>query len=245
MDNPNYFSVITATVRYDEELKPNEKLLYSEISALADKEGFCWANNEYFAKLYKVNKKTISVWINNLKNKCYLSVELIKDMNGLILQRKIYIGILGGIPKIMDRYPENYGGGIPKKMEYNNTSINTILFEPENQVANENTLSENKPKKDKKIFEQNSKQYKCAEYLANMICENIKGAPQKDEKTLQSWSYTFDLMFRVDKIDPYDLKNVLEFSQTDSFWYRNILSADKFRKQYLQLLARMQGAYKK
>ena len=41
MDNPNYFSVIPATVRYDEELKPNEKLLYSEKSAVADKEGFC------------------------------------------------------------------------------------------------------------------------------------------------------------------------------------------------------------
>lgn len=128
-----------------------------------------------------------------------------------------------------------------EKVKENITLYNNFLFEPKKQVQNDG-ISKGKSKK---IFESDSKQYKCAEYLAKMISENIVGAPPKDEHTLQSWAYTFDLMFRLDRIDPYDLKNVLEFSQTDSFWSRNILSADKFRKQYLQLLAKMQGVYKK
>ena len=46
-------------------------------------------------------------------------------------------------------------------------------------------------------------------------------------------------MVRLDKIDIDDVKDVLVFSQQDEFWQTNILSASKFRKQYLTLLAKM------
>lgn len=76
---PSFYAIIPADVRYDERLKPNAKLLYGEITALAQREGFCWASNDYFADLYKVSTETISRWISQLKNCGYIDVELFKS----------------------------------------------------------------------------------------------------------------------------------------------------------------------
>lgn len=91
-EKPSYFSILTADVRYDERLKANEKIMYSEITALSNKYGYCSASNTYFANLYKVHKDTISDWINNLKKYGYIKVVLErKDGTRQISKRKIYI----------------------------------------------------------------------------------------------------------------------------------------------------------
>ena len=51
-----YYAVITAPVRYDPELSSTAKLLYSEITSLCRKKGYCWANNSYFAELYEIGR---------------------------------------------------------------------------------------------------------------------------------------------------------------------------------------------
>lgn len=79
MERPSYYSILTANVRYDKELKANEKLLFSEITALSNRNGYCHANNNYFANLYNVSKTSISNWINHLKERGYLKVEMIKE----------------------------------------------------------------------------------------------------------------------------------------------------------------------
>ena len=45
-----YFAVIPATVLFNNELKPNEKLLYALITALSNKEGYCYASNKYLGE---------------------------------------------------------------------------------------------------------------------------------------------------------------------------------------------------
>lgn len=75
-ENPAYYAIIPSNVRYDEELSPNAKLLYGEISALCNQHGYCWASNEYFASLYKVSKISISKWVNQLKEKGYVFVKM-------------------------------------------------------------------------------------------------------------------------------------------------------------------------
>lgn len=81
MENPNYFAIIPADVRYDIKLKANAKLLYGEITALCGAQGFCWAQNDYFASLYSVESATVSRWISQLKNRGYIDVNVNK-ING-------------------------------------------------------------------------------------------------------------------------------------------------------------------
>ena len=83
---PNYFAVIPAEVRYCENLPANAKLLYGEITALSNKEGFCWATNNYFAKLYNKHPITISSWVAKLEKYDFIKCIL----NGPNI-RKIYI----------------------------------------------------------------------------------------------------------------------------------------------------------
>ena len=95
-DKPNYYAIIPAIVRYDNDLKPNEKLLYGEITALTNKTGACFATNSYFAQLYGVDKATVSKWIKNLKEKKYIKVVIqYKLKTREILNRAI---IVNGTP---------------------------------------------------------------------------------------------------------------------------------------------------
>ena len=76
-ENPSYYAVIPANVRYDTRLRANEKLLFGEITALTNVRGYCWASNKYFAELYNVTAQAVSKWISHLKECGYVNVEYI------------------------------------------------------------------------------------------------------------------------------------------------------------------------
>ena len=84
-----------------------------------------------------------------------------------------------------------------------------------------------------------SKPYKLAAWLDRKLGERCMYYKPKSEKQLQKWAKTFDLMHQQDGI-PWDpMRDVLAWSQEDCFWQDNIQSPDKFRKQFVQLEARM------
>lgn len=120
-ERPNYYAIIPAEVRYDDDLKANAKLLYGEITALTYKTGVCYASNNYFARLYKVDPSAISKWVKNLEDKEYIEVNYIKEKN-VIKQREIKIN---GIAKCQYVLPKD-GEGYCQKHKENNTSINNI-----------------------------------------------------------------------------------------------------------------------
>ena len=118
-EKPTYYANIPANVRYDDDLRANEKLLYGEITALSNKHGECTASNNYFAKLYKVQPSAISRWVSDLKNKQYIKVEYIK--NGKEIDKRIIR--IEGIHKC-DEVVTKEQEGYSQKSKGNNTSIN-------------------------------------------------------------------------------------------------------------------------
>ena len=89
-NKPGYYAVIPAHVRYEKSLSPSAKLLFGEISALCNKEGYCWASNNYFARLYEVDTSAVSKWIKSLAASGFIRLEYAADSRG-IQYRKIFI----------------------------------------------------------------------------------------------------------------------------------------------------------
>jgi len=116
MEKPNYYAVIPAEVRYDETLPPNAKLLYGEISALCNKEGYCWATNAYFAKLYKSTNVTVSRWFSALERAGYIQTDIEYDKKSMKVTKR-YTKLLS--------LNKNDKGGINKN-DKDNTVINTV-----------------------------------------------------------------------------------------------------------------------
>lgn len=109
-----YYAIIPAEVRYDEDLPPNAKLLYGEITSLCNEKGYCWASNQYFADLYKVSKITVSRWISTLNKKGYITIEtLYKEGTKEFIGRRLYITNTP-ISKNVNRYIQNDLEGVNK-----------------------------------------------------------------------------------------------------------------------------------
>lgn len=90
MEKPEYYGILPSKVRYDKRLKPMEKIMFSELTALVRKKGYCYASNMYFATLYGVNKSTVSAWISNLAKCGHITTKCImKDKR--VEERRIYI----------------------------------------------------------------------------------------------------------------------------------------------------------
>jgi hypothetical protein len=151
MENkPNYYANIPANVRYDKNLCPSAKLLYGEITALCNAEGYCWATNSYFMEIYEVTKRSVQLWLSQLEKKGYIRVVII-DQGHNSSSRRIYLNFTGeenytgGRKNVHEGHDENFTHPHEENYTHNTTSINTTI----------NTTSNNKKtnKKESNSFE--------------------------------------------------------------------------------------------
>jgi len=104
-------------------LKPNEKLLFAEITALTNMNGQCFATNKYFAELYDVSVETVSRWVSQLEKLGFIK-RTIKYKEG---------------SKQIDKRFITLATPIDEKVKGNSTSINSLSL-IENFYPNEVSL---------------------------------------------------------------------------------------------------------
>jgi hypothetical protein len=123
-----YYAIIPANVRYSN-VNEGAKLLYGEITALCNELGYCYASNAYFAKLYKLDRRTIRRWINQLIDQGFIRSEVSKRNT-----RKIYIddgkNSGGGRTKMSQGVGQKCPRGMDKNvLPYNkNITINNTVY---------------------------------------------------------------------------------------------------------------------
>jgi len=128
-ETKSYYAIIPANVRYDEELTANAKLLYGEITALCNEQGYCWATNEYFSQLYNVSKVSVSKWINQLADKGYIKSDInYKKGTKEILNRYLRI--------VNDPIKEKFNTPIKENFKDNITLLNNTSNNISLQIKN-------------------------------------------------------------------------------------------------------------
>jgi len=181
MDKPSYYAILTADVRYDKTLKPLARLLFAEITALCNKEGYCWASNQYFADLYEVDKTTVSGWIGQLKTRGYLTVQLeYKEGSKQILNR--YMKINGeGIDEIINTPLQKDVDPIDQKTKVN-TKTNTKTNITVNSIGDFDSFWRFYPRKaGKEAARKAWLKLRPEQHIMQMIADNVKERVDKGE----------------------------------------------------------------
>jgi hypothetical protein len=150
----SYYAIIPAPVRYDSELTANAKLMYGEITALCNKNGYCWASNKYFSQLYKCTPQAISKWIKQLEEKKYITMKYTYKGDSKEIEQRI-ICLTDKVSINVDRVSTNIEGvsinvsevstnvveGYQQKVKDNNTSINNT-FNNKKEIKKEYFLND-------------------------------------------------------------------------------------------------------
>lgn len=200
----NYYAIIPATVRYDKNLKPAEKLLYGEITALANKNGYCYAKNRYFANLYEVSIETVSRWISHLQQLGYIKIKVVRNENKEVIERYIYITDIS----FNIQYPidEKVNTPIDKK-------VNTLLTEksipPIDKKINTYCKKHQYPI-DKNVKENNINNNKIDDLFYYIINKDSKISNDfyKIIERLE-FNYTEEMLFMLNEANLQIIKNVI------------------------------------
>lgn len=121
INKPNFWAVIPATVRYDKQLSSTAKLLFAELTALSNKEGYCWASNQYFGDLFGLASGSVSRLIAELEERGFVRTVVDKSKGN---ERQIYPqvtaqGVVGEKKKksLVEKFDEMIGEVAPELRE--------------------------------------------------------------------------------------------------------------------------------
>lgn len=258
-ENPSYYSVIPAEVRYCKALgKPTARDLYGEIAALCNKHGYCFATNGYLASLYEIDDRTIRRYLSLLIDQGFIYVKAGK-------QRKIYLTHASKFDPKGLREPED----VPHETEPEDdlklcNGCNTMKHIAKGKVC-DRCKEDRKPKfTDEDMYLAEMLRAKVLLNFPNLANQKVdmeawasdirklrtlnnKGEPLKPEEQVTRYQIEFMITWvHGGTVKPPNVNKASITFEPHDFWAKNILSAMKLRKQwYTSLVPQAQSALKK
>lgn len=87
----DFIGLLPAQIRYNRDLKPNEKVLYSELLIKSYPLEYCEINNMDLATAFHVTRQSVSGWLSDLVRAGYIEIKVkIADPKLGRVERKIY-----------------------------------------------------------------------------------------------------------------------------------------------------------
>lgn len=216
-NNPTYYAILTADVRYCPDLSPQEKLLFAEITALSNKDGYCSAGNSYFAKLYSLSDITISRQIKHLEELGFINVKY--DKAGTKITKRYIFAINKNVNGITISINKNVKTAINKNVKDNNTSNNNI--------TRLNNIT------DKSV------------QLVNMFVAGLKRRNPKIDRSDTQKAHYLEVFDRLMETYEYiEVAKMITFTFNSDFWSKFVLTADKLEQHAEKLYAQCQDYYK-
>jgi hypothetical protein len=129
-----------------------------------------------------------------------------------------------------------YQGSLTTEPQQNDNEMTA-----ESQQTDTYKNGKNGKKKDsrqKQVYDETTIYFK----LASMLYEGIlKNMPDKKKPNLNQWADDFRKLIEIDGKDPKHIETVIHWTQSNDFWWKNVLSANKLRSQYERLVAEVRA----
>ncbi len=199
-------------------------------------------NKPGFVYYIKNNVGLIKIGISaSPEKRLYRLKQRFEDDNMLMIEKK-WVDDMGKMENLLHEYYKEYNINgewfkIPEKALF----ALSVLLKVNNKVSPPPSSSSSS-----KEYKSDSIEYRLANYLYKFI---LKRNPNYKKPNIQKWSKQIDLMIRIDKRKPDDIKKVIEWCQADTpdkqtegtwkGWANNILSTAKLREKFDKLFLKM------
>jgi hypothetical protein len=129
----------------------------------------------------------------------------------------------------------------PVKLYQGKVNVNIIKINADINSKKDDDNPQSKVKESKEyIYVETSVEVTLAKELLEKIKTNYPGHKyHHTPPNIQTWAHDIHLILRLDKRPAVEIKKILDWSQRDSFWMKNIWSTKKLREKFDRLRADM------
>ena len=240
-----FYGLLPRIIRHNKNLKPNSKVLYSEITATLDEDGVCTKTNSYFQNVLGIGKSAISNCLTELRGQGFICIVIeMKENSQRFIKRYItptpssYMGRvkvnneithttdLGGVDSVAPLLNGEDYDRLEQTLLYNNNIITKVYTKPKKRHTpiNKNMNDKQKDALIKIVNEfYNTQQFR----HPNMVDGNW----QEDTTILNGSINTLYELIKIDGFDYESIRDVIVWSLNDKFWSNNLLSLKVLRNK--------------